>query len=43
MLEILVNTTGLTTARVRSKLLKATDVFLTAQEAVDLNVADHIL
>ncbi len=43
MLEILVNTTGLTTARVRAKLLKATDVFLTAQEAVDLNVADHIL
>jgi ATP-dependent protease ClpP protease subunit len=43
MLEILVNTTGLTTVRVRAKLLKATDVFLTAQEAVDLNVADHIL
>ena len=43
MLSILVNATGLTTARVRSKLLKETDVFLTAQEALDLNIADHIL
>jgi ATP-dependent Clp protease protease subunit len=43
MLAILVNATGLTTARVRSKLLKETDVFLTAQEAVDLNIVDHIL
>jgi len=43
MMDILTGATGLTAARVRAKLLKATDVFLTAQEAVDLNVADHIL
>jgi hypothetical protein len=43
MMDILTSTTGLTSARVRAKLLKATDVFLTAQEAVDLNVADYIL
>lgn len=43
MMEILIATTGLTRARVRAKLLKETDVFLTAQEAVALGVADHIL
>jgi len=43
MLEILTNATGLTTARVRARLLKETDVYLTVQEAVDLGVADHIL
>jgi ATP-dependent Clp protease, protease subunit len=43
MMEILTEATGLTTARVRTKLLKETDVFLTAQEALDLNIADHIL
>jgi ATP-dependent protease ClpP protease subunit len=39
----LTGATGLTSARVRAKLLKATDVFLTAQEAVELNIADHVL
>lgn len=43
MLEILTQTTGLTPARVRAKLLKETDIYLTAQEAVALGVADHIL
>jgi len=43
MLEILKNSTGLTAAKVRAKLLKETDVYLTAQEAIDLNTADHIL
>jgi ATP-dependent Clp protease protease subunit len=43
MLEILKNSTGLTAAKVRAKLLKETDVYLTAQEAVELNAADHIL
>lgn len=43
MMEILTAATGLTRVRVRAKLLKETDVFLTAQEAVALGVADHIL
>jgi ATP-dependent Clp protease, protease subunit len=43
MMEILVNATGLTPARVRAKLLKETDVFLTAKQAIDVGVADHIL
>lgn len=43
MLEILREATDLTAARIRAKLLKETDVYLTAQEAVELNVADHIL
>ena len=43
MMEILREATGLTTARIRAKLLKETDVYLTAHEAVDLNVADHLL
>jgi ATP-dependent Clp protease protease subunit len=43
MMDILTEATGLTAARVRAKLLKETDVFLTAQEAIDLGVADHIL
>jgi ATP-dependent Clp protease protease subunit len=43
MLEILKKTTGLTAAKVRAKLLRETDVFLTAQEAVELNIVDYIL
>jgi len=43
MLEILVNSTGLTASKVKSKLLRETDIFLTAHEAVELNIADHIL
>lgn len=43
MLEILTNATGLTPSRVRAKLLKETDVYLTAQDAVDLGVADYVL
>ena len=43
MMEILTNATGLTTAQVRAKLLKETDVFLTAKQAIEMNVADHIL
>lgn len=42
MLAILRAATGLTPARVKSKLLPASDVYLSAQETVDLNVADHI-
>jgi len=43
MLEILKIATGLTAAKVRSKLLRETDIYLTVDEAVELNVADHIL
>jgi len=43
MLEILKTATGLTAAKVRSKLLRETDIYLTVDEAVELNVADHIL
>lgn len=43
MVDILKEATGLSTARVKSKLLPATDVYLTASEMVDLSVADHII
>lgn len=43
MVNILKEATGLPTAKIKSKLLPASDVYLTAQEAVDLNIADHIL
>ena len=43
MVEILRAATGLTVAKVKSKLLPASDVYLTAQDLVDLSVADHIL
>lgn len=43
MVAILKDATGLPAARIKSKLLPASDVYLTAQEAVDFNIADHIL
>lgn len=43
MVSILQDATGLTAAKVRSKLLPASDVYLSAQDLVDLSVADHIL
>lgn len=43
MLDILKEATGLTAARVKTKLLNATDVYLTAQETVDLGIADQLL
>ena len=43
MVNILSEATGLTPAKVRSKLLPASDVYLTAAEAVKLNIADRIL
>jgi ATP-dependent Clp endopeptidase proteolytic subunit ClpP len=42
MVEILQAATGLTAAKVKSKLLPASDVYLSAEEAVALNIADHI-
>lgn len=43
MVEILRAATGLTVAKVKSKLLPASDVYLTAEDLVELKVADHIL
>ena len=43
MVDILRDATGMTPAAIRKKLLPASDVYLTAEEAVDLKVADHIL
>jgi len=43
MINLLKNVTGLPTAKVKSKLLTASDVYITAQEVVDLGVADHLL
>lgn len=43
MVDILKQATGLTPARIKSKLLPASDVYLTAQEALDLGIADHLL
>ena len=43
MLEILKEATDLTAAKVRAKLLNASDVYLTAEEAIELNIADQLL
>jgi ATP-dependent Clp protease protease subunit len=43
MVDILKNATGLPTTKIKTKLLPASDVYLTAQEAIELGVADHLL
>lgn len=43
MIDLLKEATGLAPSKVRSKLLPASDVYLTAEEVVELGVADHIL
>lgn len=43
MVDILKNATGLATTKIKTKLLPASDVYLTAQEAIDLGIADHLL
>ena len=42
MVGILQAATGLSSAKVKSKLLPASDVYLSAHEALAFNVADHI-
>ena len=42
MINILKEATGLPNAKIKQKLLPASDVYLTAQEVVELGVADHI-
>jgi ATP-dependent Clp protease protease subunit len=43
MVEILKETTGLPTNKIKSKLLPPSDIYLTAEELIEFNVADHIL
>lgn len=43
MVDILKTATGLPTVKIKAKLLPASDVYLTAEEALEFNVADHIL
>lgn len=43
MIGILKEATGLAPSMIKKKLLPASDVYLTAQEVLDLGVADHIL
>jgi ATP-dependent Clp protease protease subunit len=43
MIDILKEATGLPTAKIKSKLLPASDVYLSAEELVELKICDHIL
>jgi ATP-dependent Clp protease protease subunit len=43
MIRVLVETTGLPRAKVRTKLLGPSDIYLSAEEMVEFGVADHIL
>lgn len=43
MVEILKEATGLSATKIKSKLLPATDVYLTSQEVLALGAADHLL
>jgi ATP-dependent Clp protease protease subunit len=43
MVDILRDATGLTTTKIKSKLLPASDVYLTINEVIELGIADHIL
>jgi len=42
MIDILKDASGMTAAKVRSKMLPASDVYLTAEEVMQYNIADHI-
>lgn len=43
MVELLVNSTDLSRRSVKAKLLKETDVWLSAHQMIELGIADHIL
>ena len=43
MVNILKEATGLAPSKIKSKLLPASDVYLNAQEMIELGLADHIL
>lgn len=42
MVDLLKDATGLTATKIKSKLLPASDVYLTAEECIELGVADHL-
>jgi len=43
MVSILKEATGLPASKIKSKLLTASDIYLSSQEVIDLGVADHFL
>jgi len=43
MINILKEATGLAPSVIKKKLLPPSDVYLTAQEVLDIGIADHIL
>jgi ATP-dependent Clp protease protease subunit len=43
MVQVLRDATGLAPSKIKSKLLPASDVYLTAEEVLELGIADHIL
>ena len=43
MVQVLKDATGLAPSKIKSKLLPASDVYLTAEEVLELGIADHIL
>jgi ATP-dependent Clp protease protease subunit len=43
MVNILKDATGLPASKIKTKLLPASDVYLTAEELIELGVADHLL
>ncbi len=43
MVDILKDATGLTSVKIKSKLLPASDVYLSINEVIELGIADHIL
>jgi ATP-dependent protease ClpP protease subunit len=43
MVDILKAATGMAPSVIKKKLLPASDVYLTAEELIELGVADHLL
>jgi ATP-dependent protease ClpP protease subunit len=43
MVDILRDATGLTSTKIKSKLLPASDVYLSINEVIELGIADHVL
>jgi ATP-dependent protease ClpP protease subunit len=43
MINILQQATDLTPSKIKSKLLPASDVYMTVQEALDFGIADQLL
>jgi len=43
MVQVLRDATGLAPSKIKAKLLPASDVYLTAEEVLEMGIADHIL